>query len=152
MSKEGRRLALSSKSIAKSASRLMAGWGATNSYRPHKNLCKKVRTVALLTRINLDSTKHTVRVEIVVERIWVYIWGGRGVYCTPNIFQRVVSWKAQIAWKMTLDGDPMLLLLHFVQTVSVKIDQHYILHNWLGIPFSFVFCMVSSRKWASQLL
>ena len=85
MSKEGRRLALSSKSIAKSASRLMAGWGATNSYRPHKNLCKKVRTVALLTRINLDSTKHTVRVEIVVEGMSIHL-RGEGGYIVLSIY------------------------------------------------------------------
>ena len=86
MSKEGRRLALSSKSIAKSASRLMAGWGATNSYRPHKNLCKKVRTVALLTRINLDSTKHTVReVELLVEGMSIHVRGEGGILYSQYI-------------------------------------------------------------------
>ena len=80
-------MALSSKSIAKSASRLMAGWGATNSYRPHKNLCKKVRTVALLTRINLDSTKHTVRVEIVVEGMSIHSRGEGGYIVLPIYFK-----------------------------------------------------------------
>ena len=63
----------------------MAGWGATNSYRPHKNLCKKVRTVALLTRINLDSTKHTVRVELVVEGMSIHL-RGEGGYIVLSIY------------------------------------------------------------------
>ena len=137
MSKEGRRLALSSKSIAKSASRLMAGWGATNSYRPHKNLCKKVRTVALLTRINLDSTKHTVReVELLVEGMSIHLRGEGGI-----LYSQYISKGGLVKGSNCLENDirwgpnPMLLMLHFVQTVPVKIDQH--LQNWLGIPFSF---------------
>ena len=122
----------------------MAGWGATNSYRPHKNLCKKVRTVALLTRINLDSTKHTVRVEIVVEGMSIHLRGEGGILYSQYISKGGLV-KGSNCLENDIDGDPMLPLLHIVQTVSVKIDQHYILHNWLGIPFSF-FCMVSSRK------
>ena len=141
MSKEGRRLALSSKSIAKSASRLMAGWGATNSYRPHKNLCKKVRTVALLTRINLDSTKHTVReVELLVEGMSKHLRGEWGI-----LYSQYISKGGLVKGSNCLENDIrwgpnlmlMLLMLHFVQTVPVRIDQHYILQNWLGIPFSF---------------
>ena len=116
----------------------MAGWGATNSYRPHKNLCKKVRTVALLTRINLDSTKHTVRVEIVVEGMSIHLRGEGGI-----LYSLYISKGVLVKGSNCLENDirwgpnPMLLMLHFVQTVPVKIDQHYILQNWLGIPFSF---------------
>ena len=53
---------VSSKSIWKSAHRLMGGWGATNSYRLCKKLCKKARTVAILNHINLCSTKYRARV------------------------------------------------------------------------------------------
>ena len=125
----------------------MAGWGATNSYRPHKNLCKKVRTVALLTRINLDSTKHTVHIEIVVEGRSTHLRGEGGI-----LYSQYISKGGLVKGSNCLENDirwgpnPMLLMLHFVQTVPVKIDQHYILQNWLGIPLSFVFGMVSSRK------
>ena len=113
MSKEGRRLALSSKSIAKSASRLMAGWGATNSYRPHKNLCKKVRTVALLTRINLDSTKHTVRVEIVVEGMSIHLRGEGGILYSLYISKGgLVKGSNCLENDIRWVGDPMLLMLH----------------------------------------
>ena len=40
----------------------------------------------------------------------------------------------------------MLLMLHFVQTVPVRIDQYHILQNWLGIPFSFCFFYGEFRK------
>ena len=117
-------MALSSKSIAKSASRLMAGWGATNSYRPHKNLCKKVRTVALLTRINLDSTKHTVRVESVVEGMSIHLRGEGGI-----LYSQYISKGGLVKGSNCLENDirwgpnPMLPMLHLVQTVAVKLTN-----------------------------
>ena len=102
----------------------MAGWGATNSYRPHKNLCKKVRTVALLTRINLDSTKHTVReVELLVEGMSIHLSGEGGI-----LYSQYISKGGLVKGSNCLENDirwgpnPMLLMLHFVQTVPVKID------------------------------
>ena len=117
----------------------MAGWGATNSYRPHKNLCKKVRTVALLTRINLDSTKHTVReVELLVEGMSIHLSGEGGILCSQYISKGgLVKGSNCLENDIRWGPNPMLLMLHFVQTVSVKINQHHILHNCLRIPISF---------------
>ena len=78
------------------------------------------------------------RVEIVVEGMSIHLRGEGGI-----LYSQYISKGGLVKGSNCLENDikwgpnPMLILLHFVQTVPVKIDQYYILQNWLGVLFSF---------------